>query len=197
MNSLPPTCHRRSEYLNASGGRCAKWFAACFDGGLFSSIRRDCMITASNLCNRLPHSAIKMKHRSRCFTAKTSTCRTSESSARGRVSSPRTQQSRSHVVGRDDVRPQPKWENSFGTWNPKTRRAVERGNFVFVETPPHLLTTSRRDSPLQGLEAPSFDFSNNSVDDNCTSRQDMVQAVRDYTSSLDFDVNDPAELLTV
>jgi len=25
----------------------------------------------------------------------------------------------------------------------------------------------------------------------------MVQAVRDYTSSLDFDVNDPAELLTV
>ena len=87
--------------------------------------------------------------------------------------------------------------NSFGTWNPKTRRAVERGNFVFVETPPHLLTPSRRDSPLQGLEAPSFDFSNNSVDDNCTSRQDMVQAVRNYTSSLDFDVNDPAELLTV
>ena len=87
--------------------------------------------------------------------------------------------------------------NSFGTWNPKTRRAVERGNFVFVETPPHLLTPSRRDLPLQGLEALSFDFSNNSVDDNCTSRQDMVQAVRDYTSSLDFDVNDPAELLTV
>ena len=110
MNSLPPTRHRRSEYLNASGGRCAEWFAACFDGGLFSSIRRDCMITASYLCNRLPHSAIKMEHRLRCFTAKTSTCRTSESSARGRVSSPRTQQSRSHVVGRDDVRPQPKWE---------------------------------------------------------------------------------------
>ena len=87
--------------------------------------------------------------------------------------------------------------NSFGIWNPKTRRVVERGNFVFVETPPHLLPPSRRASPLQGLEAPSFDFSDNSVDDNCTSREDMVQAVRDYTSLLVFDVNDPAELLTV
>ena len=31
------------------------------DGGLFSSIRGDCMMTASYLCNWVPHSAIKME----------------------------------------------------------------------------------------------------------------------------------------
>ena len=85
--------------------------------------------------------------------------------------------------------------NSFGIWNPKTCRVVVGRNFVFVETPPHLLPPSRRLSPLQGLERPSFVFSDKSLDDNYTSRNHMVQSVRDYTSSLDFGVNDPAKLL--
>ena len=95
------------------------------------------------------------------------------------------------------MRPQPEWEELIQHQNPKTGRVVERGNFVFVETLPHLLPLSRRLSPLQGLEAPSFDFSDNSVDDNYTLREHMVQVVRDYTSYLDFDVNDLAELFTV
>ena len=48
---------------------------------------------------------------------------------------------------------------------------------------------------LRGLEDPTFDFSDNSLDDNYTSREDMIQDVQDYTSVLDFDANDPAELL--
>ena len=87
--------------------------------------------------------------------------------------------------------------NSFGIWNSKTCRVVEREFIVFVETPPHWLPPFRRLSPLQVLEARSSAFGDNSVDDNYTSREDMVQTVRDYTNSLDVDVNGPAELLTV
>ena len=38
--------------------------------------------------------------------------------------------------------------NSFRTFNPKTRRDVESRNAVFIETPPHLPPPSRRLSPL-------------------------------------------------
>ena len=85
--------------------------------------------------------------------------------------------------------------NSFRIWNPKTNRVVESRNVVFNETPPHLLPPSRRLSSLQGLEDPTFDFSDHILDDNYISREDMIQDVQDYTSVLDFDANDPAELL--
>ena len=84
--------------------------------------------------------------------------------------------------------------NSFRISNPKKRRVVESRSIVFIGTP-HLPPPSRRLSPLQGLERPSFVFSDKSLDDNYTSRNHMVQSVRDYTSSLDFGVNDPAKLL--
>ena len=130
-------------------------------------------MTASYLCNRLPHSAIKMG------TPVKDALR-----IKRRPVAPQNHRREDvfPVQGRNKLG-NTSWEetmcglsqsgsNSFGIWNPKTRRVVERGNFVFVETPPHLLPPSRRASPLQGLEAPSFDFSDNSVDDNCTSRED-------------------------
>ena len=87
--------------------------------------------------------------------------------------------------------------NSFRTWNPKTRRVIESRNIVFIETPPHLLPPlTLWLSPLQGLEAPTFDLSGNSLDDNYSSRKDMIQDARDYTSALDFDANDPLLILT-
>ena len=60
--------------------------------------------------------------------------------------------------------------NSIRVWNFNTRRVVENGNVIFIETPPHLLPPSRRHSPSQGVEDPSFDFRDNSRDDNYTSR---------------------------
>ena len=77
----------------------------------------------------------------------------------------------------------------------ETRRVVESRNVVFIETPQHLLPPSKRLSSLQGLEASMFDFSYNSLDDNYTSREDMIQDVQDYINALDFDANDPTELL--
>ena len=81
--------------------------------------------------------------------------------------------------------------NSFRIWNPKTRRVVESRNVIFIETTPHLLSPSSRLSPLQGLEAPTFDFYHNSLDDNCSSRNDMIQDAKDYTSALGFEANHP------
>ena len=45
------------------------------------------------------------------------------------------------------------------------------------------------------LEAPAFVLSDNSRDDNYTSREDMIQDVQDYTGALDVDANDPTQLL--
>ena len=89
------------------------------------------------------------------------------------------------------MRLQPEREsNSFRIWNPKTRRVVEIGNVIFIETPPYVLPPSRRLSPVQGLEAPTFDFSDSSLDDNYSSRNDMIQDSKDCTSALDFEAND-------
>ena len=130
------------------------------DGRLFSSIRRDCMMTASYLCNRLPHSAIKMGT-------------PVKDALRIKRRPVATQNHRREdvfpVQGRNKLG-NTSWEetmcglsqsgsNSFGIWNPKTRRVVESRNVVLIETPPHLLPPSRRLSPLQGLEAPTFNFS--------------------------------------
>ena len=65
---------------------------------------------------------------------------------------------------------------------------------VEIETPPQLLPLSRRLSPLQELGAQTFDFSDNRLDDNYTSRDDMIQDVQDYTCALDVDADNPAEL---
>ena len=64
-----------------------------------------------------------------------------------------------------------------------------------IETPPQFLPPSRRLPPIQGLEAPTFDVSDNSLDEKYTSREDMIQDVEDYTSASDFEANNPAEPL--
>ena len=82
------------------------------DGGLFSSIRGDCMMTASYLCNWVPHSAIKMETPYKMHYGKdTDLSHLRIIGARACFSprTQRTQQAWSHVVGRDDVRPQPEW----------------------------------------------------------------------------------------
>ena len=62
-----------------------------------------------------------------------------------------------------------------------------------IETPLQLLPPSRRCSCYRDWKLQRFDFSDSSLDDNNTSREDMIQDMQDYTSALDFD--DPEELL--
>ena len=82
--------------------------------------------------------------------------------------------------------------NSYRIWNPKTRRVVESRNVVFIETPPNLLLVARRLSPQQDLESPSYDFSDDTLDDNYVSHDDMLRDVQNYTSALNFGVDTPA-----
>ena len=82
--------------------------------------------------------------------------------------------------------------NSYRIWNPKTRRVVERWNVVFIETPPNLLPVARRLSPQQDLKSPSYDFSDDTLDNNYLSLDDMLRDVQNYTLTLDFGVDTPA-----
>ena len=82
--------------------------------------------------------------------------------------------------------------NSSRIWNPKARRMVESRNVVFIETSPNLLPATRRLSPQQDLESPSYDFSDDTLEDNYISHDDMPRDVQNYTSALDFGIDTPA-----
>ena len=69
------------------------------------------------------------------------------------------------------------------------KRQVYSRNVVFIDTAPHLLSPSIRPLPPQGLEASSFDYSNKSLNDKDTSREDMMRDLEDYASALDADAN--------
>ena len=82
--------------------------------------------------------------------------------------------------------------NSYRVWNPKPRRVVESRNVVFIETPPNFLPAARRLSPQQDFESPSYDFSDDTLDGNYISHDDMLRDVQNYTSTLSFGVDTPA-----
>ena len=72
--------------------------------------------------------------------------------------------------------------NSYRTWNPKTCRVVERRNVVFIKTSPNLFPAARRLSPQQDLESPSYDVSDDTIDDNYVSYDDMLRTSRTTTA---------------
>ena len=101
------------------GGRlCGMVNCMLVDSGYPPLLWREFMLTASYLCNRMPHSAFKMETLYKMFKAKTPTFRTSESSALGRSSISRTP-GRSHVVGRNGVRIQPEREQPIPHLEPQ------------------------------------------------------------------------------
>ena len=69
---------------------------------------------------------------------------------------------------------------------------MESRNVVFIETPPHLLPAARWLSLQQNLEPPSYDFSDDTLDDDYVSHDDMLRDVQNYTSVLDFSVDTSA-----
>ena len=82
--------------------------------------------------------------------------------------------------------------NSYLIWNPNTRRVVESRNVVFTETPSNLLLAARWLSPQQDLELPSYDFSDDTLEETYVSHDDMLRDVQNYTSAMDFGVDTPA-----
>ena len=82
--------------------------------------------------------------------------------------------------------------NSYRIWNPKMRRVVESRIAVFFVTPPNLVPATRRLSPQQDLESPSYDVSDDTLDDRYLSHDDMLRNVQNYTSAIDFGVDTSA-----
>ena len=80
--------------------------------------------------------------------------------------------------------------NSYSIWNPKKRRVVKTRNVVFIETPPVLFPATKRLAPQQDLVSPSYNYSDDTFDNNYVSHDDMLRDV--HTSTLDFGVDMPA-----
>ena len=139
-------------------------------------------MTASYICNRIPHSVLNMETPYKKLHEKDadlSHLNIIGAKAFVHIKTP-------NKLGRTP------WEgiacsfsktesNSYRIWIPKSRRMVENRNVVFIETPPNLLPAARRLSPQQDRESPSYDFSD-----------DMLRDVRNYTSALGFGVDTPA-----
>ena len=155
------------------------------------------MMAASYICNRIPHSALNMETLYKKLYGKNadlSHLKIIGARAFVHMKNPNKLGHTSWegmVCGFSETE-----SNSYRLWNPNTRRVVESKkesrNVVFIETPPDLLPAARRLSPQQDLESPSYDFNDDTLDDNYVSHDDMLRDVQNYTSALDFVVDTPA-----
>ena len=122
------------------------------DSGLPPNLWGELMLTTTYLCNRVPHSALKMETPYKVLYGKEAD-----------LSHRKIIGSRAFVHIKDSTKlGHTSWEgmvcgfsenesNSYRVWNPKTRRVVEDRNVVFIETPPHLIPQPSQPSPLHRL----------------------------------------------
>ena len=171
---------------------CAILIVRCLlvDSGLPPNLWGELMLTTSYLCNRVPHSALKMETPYKVLYGKEAD-----------LSHLKIIGSRVFVHIKDSTKlGHTSWEgmvcgfsenesNSYRVWNPKTRRVVEARNVVFIETPPHLIPQPSQPSPLHRLQSSSLKFTEDTLDDNYVSSEEMLQDVRDYTAALDFNID--------
>ncbi|CAM9689341.1 unnamed protein product, partial [Ascophyllum nodosum] len=148
------------------------------------------MLTTTYLCNRVPHSALKMETSYKVLYGKEAD-----------LSHLKIIGSRAFVHIKDSTKlGHTSWEgmvcgfsenesNSYRAWNPKTRRVVEARNVVFIETPPHLIPQPSQPSPLPRLQSSSLKFTEDTLDDNYVLNEEMLQDVRDYTAALEFNID--------
>ena len=169
---------------------CAMVRCLLVDSGLPPNLWGELMLTTTYLCNRVPHSALKMETPYKVFYGKEAD-----------LSHLKIIGSRAFVHIKDSTKlGHTSWEgmvcgfsenesNSYRVWNPKTRRVVEARNVVFIETPPHLIPQPSQPSPLHRLQSSSLKFTEDTLDDNYVSNEEMLQDVRDYTAALDFNID--------
>ena len=160
------------------------------DSGLPPNLWGELMLTTTYLCNQVPHSALKMETPYKVLYGKEAD-----------LSHLKIIGSRAFVHIKDSTKlGHTSWKgmvcgfsenesNSCRVWNPKTRRVVEARNVVFIETPPHLIPQPSQPSPLYRLQSSSLKFTEDTLDDNNVSNEEMLQDVRDYTAALDFNID--------
>ena len=169
---------------------CAMVRCLLVDSGLPPNLWGELMLTTTYLCNRVPHSALKMETPYKVLYGK-----------KADLSHLKIIGSRAFVHIKDSTKlGHTSWEgmvcgfsenesNSYRVWNPMTRRVVEARNVVFIETPPHLIPQPSQPSPLHRLQSSSLKFTEDTLDDNYVSNEEMLQDVRDYTAALDFNID--------
>ena len=163
------------------------------DSGLPPFLWGELMVAASYICNRIPYAALNMETPYKNLYGKDadlSHLKIIGARASVHIKNPNKLGHTSWegiVCGFSETE-----SNSHRIWNPKTRRVVENRNVVFIETSPNVLPATRRLSPQQDPESPSYDFSDDTLDDNYVSHDDMMRNVQNYTFTLDFGVDTPA-----
>ena len=96
-------------------------------------------------------------------------------------------------MGRDGVRLQRDREQLLPHMEPKNgSRGGKQERRFNQNTTKSASRASRRLSPLQDFESPTYNFGDDMLDDNYISRDDMLRDVQNYTSALDFGVDTPA-----
>ena len=149
-------------------------------------------MAASYICNRIPHSALNMETPYKKLYGKHAVLfhlKIIDARAFVHIKNPNKLGHTSWegmVCGFSET-----MSSFYHIWNPKTRRVVESRIVVFIKTPPNLLPATRQLSQQQDLELPSYDFSDDTLDDNYVSHDDMLRNVQNYTSSLNFGVDTP------
>ena len=169
---------------------CAMVRCLLVDSGLPPNLWGELMLTTTYLCNRVSHSALKMETPYKVLYGKEADL------SHLKIIGPRA-----FVHIKDSTKlGHTSWEgmvcdfsenesNSYRVWNPKTRRVVEARNVVFIETAPHLIPQPSQPSPLHRLQSSSLKFTEDTLDDNYVSNEEMLQDVRDYTAALDFNID--------
>ena len=150
-------------------------------------------MAASYSCNRIPHSALNMETPYKKLYGKDADLSHLKIIGARAFVRIKTSNKLDHTSWEGTVCGFSETEsNSYRIWNRKARRVVESRNVVFIETPPNLLLAAIGLSPQQDLRLPSYDFSDDTLDDNYVSHDDMLRDVQNYTSALDFSVDKPA-----
>ena len=148
------------------------------DNGLPPFLWGELMMAASYICNRIPHSALNMGTPNKKIYGKDADLSHLKIIGARTFVHIKDPNKLGHTPREGMVCGFSETEgNSYRIWNPKTRRVVESRNVVFIETPSIILLAVRRLSPQQNLESPSYDFSDDMLDDNYVSHDDMLRDV--------------------
>ena len=140
------------------------------------------MVAASYICNRIPHSVLNMETPYKKLYGKDADIFHLKIIAARVFIHIKTPNKVDHLSWKGIVYGFSKTESNFySIWNPKPRRVVESRNVVSIKTPPNLLLAARQLSPQQDLESPSCDFSDDTLNDNYVSHDDMLWDVYNCT----------------
>ena len=148
-------------------------------------------MSASYICNRIPHLALNMEMPYEKREGRRP-LPSQDPRRKGLRTHQKLKQARPHVVGRGGVWLQRDREQLLPHLELKHASCGGGQERCFHRITTKLLSATRRHLPQQDLESLSYDFSDDTLDDSYVSHGDMLRDVQNYTLALDFGVDTPA-----